>query len=1092
MQAAAEIGRTYDAFMSYSHAADGMLAPALQSALHRFAKPWYRLRALHVFRDKTTLAVTPSLWGAIRAALDQSTFFILLASPESAASIWVQQEIEYWLARNPPQRMLIVLTSGEMQWDRAAGGFNASTTTALPEMLMRRFADEPLFLDLRWAHDETHLSLSHPRFRDAVADLAATVHGRPKDALVGEDVRQHRRALRIAWSAAATLAILAAVSVIAALVAVQQRNIAETQRSIAVEQSQTALARQLAAQSGSVRVQFPDRLPLAVLLASESTRLHPSFEGNQALRSALTLLPRPVQSYAYGFDPGGQGRVRALAFSPDGKALAVARDSGTADLFELGKSGVLRTLQPGEHPAAVLDLTARPDGENSDAESEGSAGDSSGSNSDGRTEMTALAYSPDGRIVATASNDGTARLWETATGRELLTVQQSSHVASVAFSPDGARLATGSADGKLRLFAIAADHLLSQSRSAGEAEEVATDSADIRKRVELRAELQHGEEVRQVMFSPDGHLLAAISTDGGISLTRLDAKTPRRVWGAGAAGLGLAFSPDGKRLATANGSFAFVWDVATGRELFRAMHATSADDAESPMLWIDAVALSSDGNYLATAARDGTARVWNLITHQELVRLTHTAPVEAVAFSRDGTTLTTGSFDGTARLWELPSGRERLRATHPGGSEVVAFSPNGGQVASGGTEGSVNIWSLSRSDQLAAITHVDAVNAVSMSPSGDKVATVDSRGGLRVWRPDGQVELAVDAPARGGLVFSENGRFLAGSTGNSLFTIDLTKGHAIEPLAGSRDARDILMNPRHLVAAASDYQHVRVWETASGRELPAIETSHLQSFKLDATGCCLAIKEQDSRSKQGAIRIRDLSASEDMRRFPIDGAAPDEFALAPGGRMLAQSFSRAIEGKDRRENFVEVSDSATGKLLARLPHAARVMFLQFDTSGTRLLTISENNENPRQQIDVWDWAAGKMSAHLLHEDEISKIRLSERATILATVSVGRVQVWNYSTGELLSQLADAGYVRDVRFSHDGRYLLTGGADGTAALWLWKTEDLQAEACKRLARNLSAAEWQQYLGTTPYRATCALPATSQTPSHPLSVPAPAAP
>jgi hypothetical protein len=91
----------YNAFMSYSHAADGMLAPALQSALHRFAKPWYRLRALHIFRDKTTLAVTPSLWGAIQAALDQSTFFILLASPESAASIWVQQEIEHWLKRNP-------------------------------------------------------------------------------------------------------------------------------------------------------------------------------------------------------------------------------------------------------------------------------------------------------------------------------------------------------------------------------------------------------------------------------------------------------------------------------------------------------------------------------------------------------------------------------------------------------------------------------------------------------------------------------------------------------------------------------------------------------------------------------------------------------------------------------------------------------------------------------------------------------------------------------------------------------------------------------------------------------------------------------
>ena len=87
----------YDAFISYSHAADGKLAPALQSALHRFAKPWYRLRAVRVFRDKTSLSVSPALWSAIEAALSESKYFILLASPEAAASHWVQQEVEYWI-----------------------------------------------------------------------------------------------------------------------------------------------------------------------------------------------------------------------------------------------------------------------------------------------------------------------------------------------------------------------------------------------------------------------------------------------------------------------------------------------------------------------------------------------------------------------------------------------------------------------------------------------------------------------------------------------------------------------------------------------------------------------------------------------------------------------------------------------------------------------------------------------------------------------------------------------------------------------------------------------------------------------------------
>jgi MTH538 TIR-like domain (DUF1863) len=89
--------------------------------LLQFAKPWYRLRALHIFRDKTTLQLTPRLWGSIAEALDQSSHFVLMASPEATASIWVQREIEHWLGRQPADRMLIVLTGGEAVWDRVAG-----------------------------------------------------------------------------------------------------------------------------------------------------------------------------------------------------------------------------------------------------------------------------------------------------------------------------------------------------------------------------------------------------------------------------------------------------------------------------------------------------------------------------------------------------------------------------------------------------------------------------------------------------------------------------------------------------------------------------------------------------------------------------------------------------------------------------------------------------------------------------------------------------------------------------------------------------------------------------------------------------------
>ena len=148
---------SYNAFISYSHNADSTIAAALQSALHRFAKPWYKLRALHIFRDQTNLAINPALWSSIRDALDQSLFFILLASPEAAASPWVAKEAEYWIGRNGTSHILIVLTGGTLKWDRSAGCFTPEHTNALPPSLLRSFPEEPLYLDLRWARDRRAL-----------------------------------------------------------------------------------------------------------------------------------------------------------------------------------------------------------------------------------------------------------------------------------------------------------------------------------------------------------------------------------------------------------------------------------------------------------------------------------------------------------------------------------------------------------------------------------------------------------------------------------------------------------------------------------------------------------------------------------------------------------------------------------------------------------------------------------------------------------------------------------------------------------------------------------------------------------------------
>ena len=187
----------YSAFISYSHAADGKLAPALQSALHRFAKPWYRLRQLRVFRDKTSLSADPALWSAIERALKESKWFLLMASPDSACSRWVQKEVEWWVEHKDPMSVLILLTEGNIAWDAERKDFDWTRTPSLPQTLAGRFAEEPLYVNLRWARTDENLSLRSSQFRSAILDIAAPLHGRSKDELDGEDVRNYRRTRRL-------------------------------------------------------------------------------------------------------------------------------------------------------------------------------------------------------------------------------------------------------------------------------------------------------------------------------------------------------------------------------------------------------------------------------------------------------------------------------------------------------------------------------------------------------------------------------------------------------------------------------------------------------------------------------------------------------------------------------------------------------------------------------------------------------------------------------------------------------------------------------------------------------------------------------
>jgi WD40 repeat protein len=555
--------------------------------------------------------------------------------------------------------------------------------------------------------------------------------------------------------------------------------------------------------------------------------------------------------------------------------------------------------------------------------------------------VNCVAYSPDGRRLASASEDQTVKVWDAATGQEILSLKgHTDMVFGVAYSPDGRRIASAGGDGTVKVW----------------------DAATGQESLSLKG---HTSGVRGVAFSPDGRRLAS----GGDQVKVWDAATGQERLTIKGAGGCVAYSPDGRRLAAAGWDQVKVWDAATGQESL----------SLGPASGVTAVAFSPDGRRLAAASNYQTLKVWDTATGQESLSLKgHTSEVIGVAFSPDGRRIASASSDQTLKVWDAATGQESLSLKgHTGGVAAVAFSPDGRRLASASADQTVKVWdAASAEESLTLKVHTGGVAAVAFSPDGRRLASAGDRT-VKIWdAATGQESLSLNGHTSGvhGVAYSPDGRRLASAGKDQTVKVwDAATGQECRTLKGHTDVvYGVAYSPdgRRLASASWD-QTVKVWDAATGQECLTLKghTSWVMGVAYSPDGRHLA------SAGGGQVKVWDAATGQET--LSLEGAA-GHLAYSPDGRHLASAGG----------GQVKVWDAATGQETLSLKGAGR--WVAYSPDGRRLASASGN------QVKVWDAATGQETLSLKgHTNYVSGVAFSPDGRRLASASIDHtVKVWD--------------------------------------------------------------------------------------------------